>query len=70
MDSFTARRLLKAIEKHRDQNGTLPTLSDLEKAGFQKSLVERAEREGWIEQFYVTLTDGSIRKGYKHKQES
>jgi hypothetical protein len=67
IDSFTLRRLVKFIEKYREGSGQLPMLSDFEKGGFEKSLIQRAERDGHIEQFYVTLTDGSIRKGYKIK---
>lgn len=69
MDAFTTRRLMKFIEKHREHHGTLPMLADLEREGFTKPAVERAERDGLIEQFYVTLTDGSIRKGYKIKKD-
>jgi hypothetical protein len=68
MDAFTQRRLLKFIERYREKSGQLPMLSDFEKEGLDKSTVERAERSGLIEQFYVTLTDGSVRKGYKTKE--
>jgi hypothetical protein len=69
MDPFTQKRLLRTIEKHREERGDLPLLADLEAAGFSKSQVEWAERRGLIEQWYVTLTDGSIRKGYKVSSE-
>lgn len=67
LDTFTLKRLLKFIERHRQATGELPMLSDFEKEGFEKAFVQRAERAGQIEQFYITLTDGSIRKGYKLK---
>ena len=66
-DPFTLRRLIKFIEKHRESSGQLPMLADFEKVGFEKSLVQAVERDGHIEQFYVTLTDGTVRKGYKIK---
>ena len=68
MDLFTQKRLLKWIERFRAETGELPTLTEFAKVGFDKSSVEKAERLELIEQFYITLTDGSIRKGYKIKQ--
>ena len=68
MDPFTQKRLLKWIERFRTETGELPTLAEFASVGFDKSAVEKAERLELIEQFYITLTDGSIRKGYKVKQ--
>lgn len=67
LDPFTQRRLLRFIADHRGEEGTLPTLRDLETAGFAKELVEAAIKQGLIEMFYVTLTNGSVVKGYKIK---
>jgi hypothetical protein len=67
LDAFTLRRLLKFIEKHRALTGELPMLSDFEREGIDKDFVQLAERAGRIEKLYITLTDGSIRKGYKIK---
>jgi hypothetical protein len=67
MDAFTQRRLLKAIESIRSETGQLPTLGDLENHGFGKELVKSAIKLGLIEEFYVTLTSGSVVKGYKIK---
>ena len=47
------------------QSGQMPTLSDLGKQGFDKSIVEAALKDGILEEFYVTLTSGTIVKGYK-----
>lgn len=65
VDPFTQRRLTQFIETYRRDSGQLPTLQAFEKAGFARELVDRAERDGVIEKFYVTLTNGTIVKGYK-----
>ena len=65
LDPFTLRRLLKFIETHRASQGDLPTLKDLEAAGFSRSVVDAAIKAGKIEMFYVNLTNGSVVKGYK-----
>jgi hypothetical protein len=65
LDPFTSRRLAKFIEEFRQSSGVLPTLQDFEKAGFARELVEQAVRQKLIEQFYVTLTSGTVVKGYK-----
>jgi hypothetical protein len=68
LDLFTERRILKFIGDHRAKEGSLPTLKDLDAAGFGKEIVEAAVKQGLIEMFYVTLTNGSVVKGYKIKQ--
>jgi len=68
MDPFTQKRLLRFIEKFRSESGQLPVLADFAQEGFDKEVIQKAEKLQLIEQFYVTLTDGSIRKGYKIKQ--
>ena len=67
MDPFSLRRLLKFLESFRTQTGQLPMLSDFATAGFDKDTVNWAVRKEHIEEFYVTLSDGSVRKGYKVK---
>lgn len=69
LDPFT-QRLLKFIEDFRARSGVLPTLQDLGQAGFDRDCVEQAVRQQLIEQFYVTLTSGTVVKGYKVKMES
>jgi hypothetical protein len=64
-DPFTERRLLKFIEVFREREGTMPTLRDLEHAGFGREAVEAAVKNGKIEMLYVTLTSGTIVKGYR-----
>lgn len=59
--------MLKFTKDTREKTGQLPTLQDYEKSGFPKKLVEEGEKENIIEQFYVTLTNGTILKGYKVK---
>ena len=65
IDLFTRKRLVRFVEDHRAKSGQLPTFADLEKAGFDRSLVKEAERLKIIEEFYVTLTNGSVVKGFK-----
>ena len=68
LDPFTARRRTKFIEDFRRNQGTLPTLQDFERAGMPRELVDQAVRHQVIEQFYVTLTSGTVVKGYKVRQ--
>lgn len=65
LDPFTQRRLLRFVENWREKGGVLPTLQDFDKAGFSKELVNQAVREKLLEEFYVTLTNGTVVKGYK-----
>lgn len=67
LDPFTQKRLLKFIEDFRARSGVLPTLQDLAQAGFDRDCVDSAVRQALIEQFYVTLTSGTVVKGYKIK---
>ena len=68
IDVFTRRRLLRFIEDFRKNQGQLPTLKDLDKSGFDDARVKQAIKEKLIVEFYVTLTNGSIVKGYKLRQ--
>jgi hypothetical protein len=67
LDPFTSKRIVKFAAEFRTRSGQLPTLQDFEKEGFEKKAVEAAEKAKLIEQFYVTLTNGTILKGYKVK---
>jgi hypothetical protein len=67
LDLFTGKRLLKFIENFRGAQGELPTLNDLEGQGFTKTIVDQAIKENLIEKFYVTLTNGTVVKGFKIK---
>jgi hypothetical protein len=64
-DPFTLRRIHKLIEDHRAKTGVLPTLQDFEKGGIAREVIDAAVRAGELEQLYVTLTNGTIVKGYK-----
>lgn len=66
MDPFTKRRITAFAERFRTQNAVLPTLQDFESAGFPKELVDRAVRDEILVELYVTLTNGTIVKGYKN----
>lgn len=68
MDPFTRSRLLRFIEKFRQERGQLPTLQDLDADGFDREKVKQGLKLGLIEEFYVTLTNGTIVKGYKVKK--
>ena len=65
LDPFTRKRLEKFITEFRDHSGILPTLEELAKAGFDKAKVDDAIHDKIIVEFYVTLTNGTIVKGYK-----
>jgi len=65
LDLFTQKRLTRFIEEFRRQSGALPTLQDFERAGLARETVDLAVRQKVLEQFYVTLTNGTIVKGYK-----
>lgn len=65
LDPFTRRRLVRFIEDFRTRSGQLPTLNDLEGNGFDGERIKEALKEKVIEEFYVTLTNGTIMKGYK-----
>lgn len=65
IDPFTARRIMRFTEDFRAREGQLPTYTDFEAGGISEALVKDAVREKIIEEFYVTLTNGTIRKGFK-----
>ncbi|MBI3542226.1 MAG: hypothetical protein HY075_02990 [Deltaproteobacteria bacterium] len=68
IDLFTQRRLERFVDDFRSKSGQLPTLKDLADNSFDGELVDRALKEGLIEKFYVTLTNGTVLKGYKVKR--
>ena len=68
MDPFTQKRLVKFVSELRSKTGELPTITDFEKSGFTRDHVKAALKLGLIEEFYVTLTSGTIKKGYKLRQ--
>jgi hypothetical protein len=70
LDPFTERRIVKFVADFRSHQGQLPTLQDLSKNGFDEDLVKLALKSRILEEFYVTLTNGSIVKGYKVSQTS
>ena len=65
IDPFTRKRLEKFVLEFRDSSGILPTLADLAAAGFDKKKVDDAIHDKLIVEFYVTLTNGTVVKGYK-----
>ncbi len=65
LDPFTEKRLLKFLSDHRAKTGQLPTLKDFDLAGFSGDAIKDAIKRRVIEEFYVTLTSGTIVKGYK-----
>ncbi len=67
MDIFTRKRLEKFIHDFRESTGQLPTLNDFDQNHFEKDQIKSAVHDGIIEEFYVTLTNGVIKKGYKIK---
>lgn len=67
IDPFTRKRIEKFIEDFRAQFGQLPTLNDFESIGIDAKKIDEAVRDGFISEFYVTLTNGVVKKGYKLK---
>lgn len=65
LDPFTTRRMIRFTEEFRGKNGQLPTFRDFAFAGFPEELVKEAVRAKVLEEFYVTLTNGTIVKGLK-----
>lgn len=65
MDPFTKKRVIRFVEEFRKRTGLLPTLHDFEQDHFSEDLVKEAMKEKLLEQFYITLTNGSIVKTYK-----
>ncbi len=70
IDLFTRKRLVRFVEDHRTKSGQLPTFGDLESAGFARELVKEALRVKVLEEFYVTLTNGTVVKGFKPGEKS
>lgn len=66
LDPFTVRRILKHVETHRSKTGQLPTLESFEENGIQRKWIDEAVRQKIVEKFYVTLTNGTVVKGYKN----
>ncbi len=64
LDPFSSRRLQKVIVDFRTKNGQLPTRQDLAQAGFSDDHLDAAMKDQLIEQRYVTLTNGTILKGF------
>ena len=65
VDPFTLKRLCRFITEHRQNKGLFPTLKDLNDQGFSKAEVDQAARDKIIVEIPVTMTNGSIVKGYK-----
>ncbi len=69
LDLFTQKRIQRFIDDFRGKSGQLPTLPDFETGGFTRDQVDAAIKVKVIEQFYVTLNNGTIMKGFKRLQE-
>ena len=67
INPFTAKRLTKFLEGFRRRTGVLATYNDLDEQGFTRIQIDTATRLKIIEEFYVTLTNGTIVKGFKPK---
>jgi hypothetical protein len=64
LDPFTERRVRRFIEEFRVKTGQLPTLRDFQESGITEDVVKGAIKAKLIEERYVTLTSGTIVKGY------
>jgi hypothetical protein len=69
LDLFTEKRLKRWLEEFRKKTGQLPTLRDLSEGGFTAESVKLALKGQVLEEFYVTLSNGSVVKGYKLHQD-
>ncbi len=67
MDPFTQKRITKFIQDFRKGSGQLPTIKDLETAGFDRTNIDKAVKLKLIEEFYITLTNGTVVKAFKCK---
>jgi hypothetical protein len=67
IDPFTKKRIVRFIEEFRTRMGHMPSLTDFEASYIDHTVVDRAVRDGLLEQLYVTLTNGTVVKGYKVK---
>lgn len=65
MDRFTQLRIAKFVREFRERSGQMPTWNDLEAGGFDRDLVKAALKAKVLEEFFVTLTNGTIVKGFK-----
>ncbi len=65
LDLFTQKRMSRFVQEFRKSSGQLPTLNDFKAAGFGPEQVEDGIKLKMIEMFYVTLSNGTIVKGYK-----
>lgn len=68
LDAFTCRRITKFVNDHRVSTGQLPTLKDLANGGFDHDIVAAAVKNKTLDTLYVTLTNGTIVKGFKVHQ--
>lgn len=67
IDPFTAKRITVIVERIRSKSGQLPTIKDFEAEGIDRKTIDRAVLENILDQFYVTLTNGTLVKTYKVK---
>ena len=65
LDQITKRRILNFIREFKTKTGELPTFRDLEEARFSDEIVKQAVKDGLIEELFVTLTSGTIVKGFR-----
>ena len=65
LDQFTGRRILKFITDFKIKTGELPTYQNLEENGFDTDTIKQAIKDELIEELFVTLTNGTIVKGFR-----
>lgn len=65
MDPFSLKRLARFVSEYRKTTGELPTAKELEVEGFSSEDIQFALKKKVIEELYVTLTNGTIVKGFK-----
>jgi hypothetical protein len=65
LDPFTRKRLERFVTEFRERTGILPTLKDFADGGFSRGQVDDAIHDEILVELYVTLTNGTIVKGYK-----
>lgn len=68
-DAFTLRRLCKFVLDHRTTKGLMPTLQDLDAAGFSKDIVQIAVKKKLLKELYSDMTSGAVVKVYKINNE-
>ena len=62
---MTRQRMIRFVRTFRNEKGQLPTLRNLEDAGYPPEMVAAGVKSKAIAELYVTMTTGAVVKGYR-----